>query len=250
MNRRTFLTSAALAAGASILPKTSWSAPTAKAPHVKESELLIYPYQLPKLPYDFAAIEPFISRQIMDIHYSKHHASYVTKLNEALSKNDEYQKRTLTDIFRYIDKVPTELQAAIRNQGGGHYNHTLFWNVLCPAKDSNVKDISPKFQAALQKSFTSIDNFKVKFNEAATGIFGSGWAWLSVDQEGLHIETTANQDNPLMRGRYPLLGLDIWEHAYYLQYQNRRPEYITAFWNVINWKKVSAAFDVQTDPTV
>ena len=197
-------------------------------------------HAVPPLPYDYNALEPHIDEQTMRIHHDKHHATYVTNLNAALEKHPELQQKSIEDLIKGINSVPEEIRTAVRNNGGGHLNHTIFWNIMGPGKGG------APFGAiadAIQSTFGDFHVFKEQFTKAATTRFGSGWAWL-VDAGGkLAIESTANQDNPLMEGKRAILGLDVWEHAYYLKYQNRRPDYIGAWWNVINWDAVNKRFD-------
>lgn len=196
------------------------------------------PFTLPQLPYDFNALEPHIDKRTMEIHHGKHHNAYVTNLNNAVAGTDG-EKLSIEDICKNISKYPV----AVRNNGGGHYNHSLFWKVMSP-KGGNP---SGSLADAISATFGSVDEMKTKFNAAATGRFGSGWAWLIKDATGkLAITSTPNQDNPLMdiaevKGT-PILGLDVWEHAYYLNYQNRRPDYANAWWNVVNWDEVAKRF--------
>lgn len=196
-------------------------------------------FELPKLPYAFNALEPHIDAKTMEIHHGKHHQAYVTNLNNAIAGTDA-EKMSVEEICKQISKYP----AAVRNNGGGHYNHSLFWTLLTPNAKSTP---SGALADAINGTFGNFDEFKTKFAAAATGRFGSGWAWLTKNASGkLEISSTPNQDNPLMdtaevKGT-PVLGLDVWEHAYYLHYQNRRPDYITAFWNVVNWDEASKRF--------
>lgn len=196
-------------------------------------------FTLPKLPYDFNALEPHIDARTMEIHHGKHHNGYVTNLNNAVAGTDA-EKLSVEDICKNISKYPV----AVRNNGGGHYNHSLFWTVMSPKGGGNP---SGKLADAINAAFGSVDEMKTKFNAAAGGRFGSGWAWLIKDASGkLAITSTPNQDNPLMdiaevKGT-PILGLDVWEHAYYLNYQNRRPDYTAAWWNVVNWDEVASRF--------
>jgi superoxide dismutase, Fe-Mn family len=196
-------------------------------------------YSLPDLPYDYAALEPHLSGQILELHHDKHHAAYVNNLNTALEKYPELQQKSIEDLLKGINTVPEDIRTAVRNNGGGHANHTLFWELMGPGKGGTP---SGALGEAITSSFTSFDSFKEQFAKAAVGRFGSGWAWL-IDAGGkLVIESSANQDSPLMEGKKALLGLDVWEHAYYLKYQNRRPDYITAWWNVVNWDTVAKRF--------
>ena len=196
-------------------------------------------FELPKLPYDFNALEPHIDARTMEIHYTKHHNGYVTNLNNAIA-GTEIEKLSLEDICKNISKYPT----AVRNNAGGHFNHSLFWTILTDKKGEG--EPTGKLAAAIDASFGSFGEFKTQFAAAAATRFGSGWAWLCGNEGKLFICSTPNQDNPLMdvaeKKGTPILGIDVWEHAYYLNYQNRRPDYITAFWNIINWEEVSARF--------
>jgi superoxide dismutase, Fe-Mn family len=193
-------------------------------------------HELPPLPYDFGALEPHIDTQTMQIHHGKHHAAYVNNLNAALEKHANLQGKSAEELVKDLSKVPEDIRTAVRNNGGGHVNHTMFWKMMAPkaggAPTGAVSD-------AIKSAFGSFDSFKEQFAKAAAGRFGSGWAWL-IDTGGkLTIESTPNQDSPLMDGKKPILGLDVWEHAYYLKYQNRRPDYVTAWWNVVNWAEVN-----------
>lgn len=197
-------------------------------------------YELPVLKFDFAALEPAIDARTMEIHHDKHHAAYVNNLNKAFESAPEFYGRAIEQVLREITRVPESIRTAVRNNGGGHANHTLFWEVLTPG---GKKAPSGALLAELEKSFTSLDAFQEKFTAAATTRFGSGWAWLVLDSDKkLQVYSTANQDSPLMDGHAPILGLDVWEHAYYLNYQNRRPDYIKAFWTVVNWSFVEQEF--------
>ena len=196
-------------------------------------------HQVPALPYDYAALEPHIDEQTMRIHHDKHHAAYVTNLNAALETHPNLQQKSVQDLIRGINTVPEEIRKAVRNNGGGHVNHTMFWEIMGPGKGGAPRG---RVGDAIKSSFGSFDTFKEQFAKAAMGRFGSGWAWL-IDTGGkLTIESTANQDSPLMEGKWPVFGLDVWEHAYYLKYQNRRPDYINAWWNVVNWDAVNELF--------
>lgn len=193
-------------------------------------------FKLPELPYAYDALEPAIDQKTMEIHHSKHHNGYVTKLNKAV-EGTELADKTIEDLIANLDQVPNDIQTAVRNNGGGHLNHTLFWEALQPPAEDNQPqgDLADKIEA----NFGSFADFKEAFSEAAAGQFGSGWAWLAEKDGQLKVIGTPNQDNPISDGWNPLLGIDVWEHAYYLNYQNRRPDYIEAFWMIINWDKVS-----------
>ena len=204
-------------------------------------------YTLPPLAYDYAALEPHIDAQTMEIHYSRHHQAYVNNLNAAL-EGSKYAQWPLDDLLAKVESLPQTLRQAVRNNGGGHANHSLFWQVMSP-KGGGLPQGA--LAAAIDADLGGFENFKIEFTKAAISRFGSGWAWLSVDRSGkLHVESSANQDNPLMlgigSGNTPILGLDVWEHAYYLKYQNRRPEYIAAFYNVVDWNEVARRFAAAT----
>ena len=197
------------------------------------------PHELPPLPYDYTALEPHIDEQTMRIHHDKHHAAYVNNLNAALEKHPDLQKKSIEDLMRGINSVPEDIRTAVRNNGGGHANHTMFWELMAPGGSAEPKGA---IGDAIKATFGGFDQFKEQFAKAGVGRFGSGWAWL-IDAGGkLVIESSANQDSPLMEGKKPILGLDVWEHAYYLKYQNRRPDYIAAWWNVVNWDAVNKRF--------
>jgi Fe-Mn family superoxide dismutase len=198
-------------------------------------------HELPALPYDYNALEPYIDEQTMRIHHGKHHATYVDKLNAALEGQAALAEKSVNDLLASLDSVPESIRTAVRNNGGGHSNHTLFWQILSP---NGGGEPSGALADAINSTFGSFDKFKEEFAAQAAGRFGSGWAWLIVDKDGkLAVTSTPNQDTPVMDGNTPILGLDVWEHAYYLKYQNRRPEYINAFWNVVNWDEVAKRFD-------
>lgn len=196
-------------------------------------------YELPKLPYAYNALEPHIDAKTMEIHHTKHHQAYINNVNKALEKYPDLAGKPIDELMKGLSSVPEDARTAVRNNGGGHSNHTLFWTVIGPNAGGKP---SGELAAAIDSAFGSFDAFKEKFNAAATTRFGSGWAWLSVDKGKLTVESTANQDTPFSEGRTPILGLDVWEHAYYLHYQNRRPDYIAAFWNVVNWAEVAKRF--------
>jgi superoxide dismutase, Fe-Mn family len=192
-------------------------------------------YTLPELPYAYDALEPHIDAKTMEIHHTKHHQTYVDKLNAALEGQNTPEGESVEDLMRNFDKVPESIKTAVRNHGGGHANHSLFWTIMGPGGGG---DPSGDVAAALTEAFGDFNAFKEKFNTTAANIFGSGWAWLVVDGGKLDIIGRPNQDSPLAEGKEPILGLDVWEHAYYLKYQNRRPDYIGAWWNVVNWEEV------------
>ena len=197
------------------------------------------PFELPELPYAYDALEPHIDAKTMEIHHSKHHAGYVSKGNAAV-EGTEWDGKSPKEILANIEKVPEDIRTAVRNHVGGHANHSLYWDIMSPSGGGTP---SGDLASAIDEVFGSFDQFKEKFTAAATGRFGSGWAWLGLDERGgLHVHSTPNQDSPLMLGHTPVLGIDVWEHAYYLNYQNRRPDYIAAFWNVIDWDKVAKRY--------
>ena len=241
MDKRTFIKVTSIAAaGSLILPMTSCSSDPKANEVVDASKGLVAPFELPQLAFEFDALAPNIDAQTMEIHHGKHHAGYVKKLNAALEGNDKFTGKTLEQMLASVGDDDT----AVRNNGGGHYNHSLFWETMTPKTTELQGDLASLINGA----FGSFDNFKTEFSEAATSRFGSGWAWLSLDTGNKPVITsTPNQDNPLMKGlmgksSYPLLGLDVWEHAYYLNYQNRRGDYVSNFFNVINWDAVAERF--------
>lgn len=235
MNRRSFIVAGGAAVAGSVLPSPLSAAQA-------------FPLELGKLPYAPEALEPHIDAQTMTIHHDKHHAAYVTNLNKALEAAKVGGKDALT-LVKDLSALPKDAQTAVRNNGGGHVNHTLFWGWMAPA-GSGPKGPEGKLGEAIQSTFASVDDFKKLFGEAATKRFGSGWAWLIVKADGkLAVTSTPNQDNPWMKGIVPdtdlgtpILGIDVWEHAYYLKYQNKRPDYITAWWNVVNWTEVAKGY--------
>jgi Fe-Mn family superoxide dismutase len=193
-------------------------------------------FQLPDLPFSKDALAPHMSAETLEFHHGKHHATYVNNLNAALEKHPDLQSKSLDDLLRTVNSLPEDIRTAVRNNGGGHANHSLFWQVMTPngggAPDGAIAD-------AIKSSFGGFDRFRDEFNKAALGRFGSGWAWAIQHAGRLTIESTANQDSPLMEGKTPLFGLDVWEHAYYLKYQNRRADYINAWWNVVSWAEIN-----------
>ena len=198
-------------------------------------------HALPDLPYAYDALGPHIDAKTMEIHHSKHHATYVQKLNDALNNHDDLKEIEITELMQNLKQVPEEIRTAVRNNGGGHANHSLFWTIMSPEGGGEP---GGELSEQIEKAFGSFGGFKTKFKEASIARFGSGWTWLCKEPDGLHICTTPNQDNPLMddKDHRPILGLDVWEHAYYLNYQNRRPDYVDAWWNVVNWKEVERLF--------
>ena len=196
-------------------------------------------FTLPPLPYDYAALEPYIDAQTMQIHHGKHHQAYVTNLNAALKDYPDLQSKTIEELLRGIQQVPEAIRTAVRNNGGGHYNHTLFWAIMKPGGPPAP---SGPLAEAITGTFGSVDALKARVNDAGLKRFGSGWAWLVLSNGKLEVVSTANQDCPLMDGQFPVLGVDVWEHAYYLKYQNRRADYLQAWWNVLNWDEVLRRF--------
>ena len=199
-------------------------------------------FQLPPLPYAFDALEPHIDAKTMEIHHDKHHGAYVTNLNAALEKYPNLQNKTIEALLREINSVPDEIRTAVRNNGGGHMNHSMFWQIMAPKAGGEP---SGALADVINKSFGSFAAFKEQFAKAAMGRFGSGWAWLINNGGKLSIESTANQDQPIMDGKIAILGVDVWEHAYYLKYQNRRADYLAAWWNVVNWLEVAKRFSTK-----
>lgn len=197
-------------------------------------------HELPKLPYEYSALEPYIDETTMTIHHTKHHQAYINNLNAALEKYPELQEKSVEDLVRNLDSLPDDIRTAVRNNGGGHLNHSWFWNWMAKPEGQSPDGA---LLAAIEKKFGSLDGFRDAFAKAAAGRFGSGWAWLVVTGGELEIVSTANQDNPITEGKHPILGLDVWEHAYYLKYQNRRPDYIKEWFNVVNWSAVSKEYE-------
>ena len=196
-------------------------------------------HQLPPLPYDLAALEPHIDAKTMEIHHGKHHAAYVNNLNAALEKHQALQGSRVEDVIKNLSTVPEDIRIAVRNNGGGHVNHTMFWQIMGPGKGGAP---TGAIASAITSAFGSFDAFKEQMNKGGAGRFGSGWVWLVESNGKLTVESTPNQDNPMMEGKKAIFGIDVWEHAYYLKYQNRRPDYLAAWWNVINWDEVNRRF--------
>jgi len=199
-------------------------------------------FELPKLSYPYDALEPYIDATTMEIHHTKHHGGYVKNLNAALEKYPEWASKSIEDILKDLDNIPADIRTTVRNNGGGHYNHSIFWTIMGP---NGGGEPSGKLAESIDKTFGSFDKFKDEFSNAAATRFGSGWAWLVLDNYGhLSILSTPNQDNPITYSLKPVLGLDVWEHAYYLKYQNKRPEYIQAWWNIVNWEAVTKRYEM------
>jgi Fe-Mn family superoxide dismutase len=196
-------------------------------------------FELPPLPYDYSALEPYIDTQTMHLHHDKHHAAYVTNLNNAVH-NTEFANMCVDDLVRQLSRVPDNIRTAVQNNAGAHANHSLYWQIMQPNGGGQP---TGELASAIQQAFGSFDQFKAAFNDAGVKRFGSGWVWLVLDQNGrLSVTSTANQDSPLMNGLYPAMGNDVWEHAYYLEYQNRRPDYLAAWWNVVNWDEIARRY--------
>jgi Fe-Mn family superoxide dismutase len=195
------------------------------------------PHELPPLPYSYDALEPHIDARTMEIHHTKHHQTYINNLNAALEKHPELFEKSVEDLLKDLNAIPEDIRTTVRNNGGGHYNHSLFWSMMTPKGGGEP---SGELAAAIKAAFGDFASFKDQFSKTAAGHFGSGWAWLCVDKDGkLVVISTPNQDNPISQGLKPILGLDVWEHAYYLKYQNRRADYIAAWWNVVNWEQIA-----------
>ncbi len=233
LGRRRFLkTSSAIAAASAFTAIESRS--------VLAQASAAQPYTLPALPYGYDALAPIIDEKTMTIHHTKHHQGYVDKLNAAVSGQSELAGKSVEDLVANLNAIPEAIRTAVRNNGGGHANHSFFWKVMQPAGGTDAP--TGALATAIQSKFGSLDTMKDAFNKAAATQFGSGWAWLVAGKDGLEVLSTANQDSPLSAGKTPLLGLDVWEHAYYLNYQNRRADYVTAFWQLVNWDQVAANF--------
>ncbi|MDE1762089.1 MAG: superoxide dismutase [Candidatus Micrarchaeota archaeon] len=192
-------------------------------------------FEVPKLPYDYGALAPYISEQTMKLHHDKHHQAYVDNLNKAVDMHPEWGEKGIEEIIKTYDKAPDDIKTMLKNHGGGHYNHSLFWNMLSPKKDQSPSETTKQM---IDAQFGDIDTFKKLFGEGATKVFGSGWQWLVMDSGKLSLMSTPNQDSPLTQGKTPILGIDVWEHAYYVDYQNRRADYISGWWHVVNWEYV------------
>lgn len=202
-------------------------------------------FTLPDLPYGYDALAPYVSEQIQQLHHDKHHQAYVDNLNKALEKYPDLQNKTIEEIITSLDEVPEDVRTTVRNNGGGHYNHSMFWEMMAPKKGTG-QNPSGTLLDKIQHSFGDMKTFQEQFTQGATKIFGSGWEWLVIDNGELKLMSTPNQDNPLTQGFIPVLGLDVWEHAYYLQYYNKRADYIEAWWNIVNWDDVAKRLDQAT----
>ncbi|MCT7966253.1 superoxide dismutase [Laspinema sp. D1] len=214
---------------------------TPTTPTSPGNELSASPAELPPLPYPYNALEPHIDAQTMELHHDKHHASYVSNLNKALENNSNLQNQSVEALIRNLNQVPENIRTAVRNNGGGHVNHSMFWEIMSP---NGGGEPTGAIAQAINDTFGSFETFKEQFNQAGTRQFGSGWVWLVRNAQGqLEITSTPNQDSPLMDGQYPIMGNDVWEHAYYLNYQNQRGEYLTNWWNVVNWEEVNRRFE-------
>jgi superoxide dismutase, Fe-Mn family len=231
MNRRQFLTVVGAGAAALALP-----------PLPAFGQAKTYPFALPRLPYDYDALQPSIIEEIMKLHHDKHHAAYVANLNKALEGHADLQKKTLVELLRGYEKLPDEVRSTIINNGGGHANHAMFWEIMAPK--GKAGEPSKELTRAIEDAFKTMDEFKKALSAKAGAVFGSGWAWLTYGpSKKLEIHTTPNQNSPYMNGLAPIMGIDVWEHAYYLQYKNVRADYIKAWWNVVNWREISERYE-------
>ncbi len=236
ITRRQLITKTLLAGAAFAAPSLrAFGASTPAAPDAGTG-----PYKLPPLPYAYDALEPYIDARTMEIHYGKHHAGYVKKLNAAVEGHPDLAQKTPEELLRNLGAVPEDIRKAVRNNGGGDFNHTLFWKMMKPKGGGEPKGALAE---AIAKKFGGFAGFKEKFSKEAAGVFGSGWAWLALSGKELEIDSTPNQDSPVSQGKTPLLGIDVWEHAYYLKHQNKRPEYVEAWWNVVDWDFVTMRYE-------
>ncbi len=233
ITRREFIQHAAVVGAAAVI------VPSLLGDQLANAQTATDPYALPKLPYAYDALEPYIDKATMEIHHTKHHQAYINNLVKALENYPDLKKHTPEDLVRNLGTMPQDIHRAVRNNAGGHVNHTFFWEIMAPKAGGAPKG---EIAAAIEKELGGFEAFRTQFNDQASRIFGSGWAWLVIDKGRLRVATTTNQDSPLTDSEVPLLGVDVWEHAYYLKYQNRRAEYLTAWWNVVNWEKVNQLF--------
>ena len=241
VDRRSFFgASAAALAASGAVGMLAPAAAQAQAPTKPAPAAPTGPYKLPKLGYGFDALEPNIDAETMEIHYTKHHQAYIDKLNAAVANYPDLAKLPAEDLIKKLDAIPEDIRTAVQNNGGGHVNHTFFWTIIGPNKGGQP---TGKLAEEINKKFGSFAAFKEAFNNAAATRFGSGWAWLVKGPEGLEIVSSANQDSPLTQGKTPIVGLDVWEHAYYLKYRNKRPDYITAWWNIVDWDQAAKNFE-------
>lgn len=201
---------------------------------------MFMPHSLPTLPYTYDALEPHIDAKTMEVHYTKHHQAYINKLSEAIAKHPELEGKSAEELIKNLNAIPEDIRTAVRNNGGGHVNHSFFWQIMTPTSDGKP---SGALAQAIDETFGSFDKFTEAFNAVGVGRFGSGWAWLILSGGRLEIASTANQDNPMSEGKTPILGCDVWEHAYYLKYQNRRPDYLAAWWSVVNWNEAQKGYE-------
>jgi Fe-Mn family superoxide dismutase len=250
LNRRSFLIILGAATGTAALSNFTGTALAQVKPNGTGSQTIpkadpnSVPFMLPPLPYAYSALEPHIDSETMKFHHDKHHAAYVKKLNEAVNKHSQLANKSVEDLIKNLDSVPEDVRTTIRNNGGGHLNHTMFWEIMGPNAGGEPKGAIAQ---AITKKFGSFASFQEKFNEAGKSHFGSGWVWLVLDKNRqLQITSTANQDSPLMEGSFPIMGNDVWEHAYYLKYRNKRDEYLKQWWNVVNWNEVNKRYQQAT----
>jgi superoxide dismutase, Fe-Mn family len=240
INRRHFLLLLGATTGAAACGTFSPTAAPVKASPIQQAQGSDI-FTLPPLRYDYKALEPYIDAATMQFHHDKHHAAYVKNLNDAVNKYPQLKNKTAEQLIQNLNSLPEDIRKTVKNNGGGHINHTMFWEIMGPNGGGQPKGA---IAAAITQSFGNFDSFKKEFNEAGTKRFGSGWAWLVRTKDGkLQVTSTANQDSPLMEGMYPIMGNDVWEHAYYLKYQNKRADYLTAWWNVVNWTEVNKRFE-------
>lgn len=242
LNRRNFLLLLGATTGAATLGTFSCAAqPSAKSAVGTKQNQKADTFQLPPLPYDYKALEPHIDAATMQFHHDRHHAAYVKNLNDAVSKYPELKSKSAEELISDLNSIPEDIRTTIRNNGGGHINHTMFWEIMSP---NGGGEPTGAIATAIKANFGSFDEFKKQFNDAGSKRFGSGWAWLVRTQDGkLTVTSTQNQDSPLMEGSFPIMGNDVWEHAYYLKYQNKRADYLNAWWNVVNWNEVNKRFE-------